>query len=80
MREITIRLDDDLLDFIDRHANGDRDTYLSTLLTQYRRWSTQQEIIRALQTDTQDPDYQAEMTLWDSVAGDGIDIRELAVQ
>ncbi|MBW4440566.1 MAG: hypothetical protein KME10_04880 [Plectolyngbya sp. WJT66-NPBG17] len=51
MREITIRLDDDLLDFIGLHANGDRDAYLATLLIQYRHWAIHQEIIRALQTD-----------------------------
>ena len=73
MREITIRLEDDLLEFIDRHADGDRDAYLATLLTQYRRWTIQQEMIHALQVETQDPDYLAEIALWDSVAGDGID-------
>ena len=73
MREITICLNDDLLDFIDHHANGDRNTYLGTLLTHYRRWSTQQEMIRALQDDADDPTYLSEIALWDGVAGDGID-------
>jgi hypothetical protein len=73
MQEITICLNDDLIHFIDRQANGDRSTYLATLISQHQRWSTQQDMIRALQEDISDPAYQAEIALWDCVAGDGLD-------
>jgi hypothetical protein len=73
MREIIIQVDDELLNFIDRHANGDRNTYLSKLLKRDRRWAIQQEMIHALQEDVSNPDYLAEISLWDSLAGDGLD-------
>jgi hypothetical protein len=73
MREITIRIQDDLLNFIDEQAEGDRDKYVTALLGQYRRWSIQQEMIRSLQTDCNDPEYRAEIALWDCVIGDGLD-------
>jgi hypothetical protein len=73
MREITVSLDDDLVDFIDQQAKGDRDTYLVRVLSHYRHWSRQQEMIRALQADANDPDYQAEIALWDCTVGDGLD-------
>jgi hypothetical protein len=76
MREITINIQDDLLNFIDEQAKGDRDTYVTTLLGKYRRWSIQQEIIRALQEDCNNPEYQAEIALWDCTVGDGLDAEE----
>lgn len=76
MREITINIQDDLLNFIDEQAKGDRDTYVTTLLGKYRRWSIQQEIVRALQEDCNNPEYRAEIALWDCTVGDGLDAKE----
>ena len=76
MSEITINIQDDLLNFIDEQAKGDRDTYVTTLLNQYRRWTIHQEIIQALKVDSIDPGYLAEIALWDCVAGDGINAEE----
>lgn len=76
MREITINIQDDLLNFIDEQAKGDRDTYVTTLLGKYRRWSIQQETIRALQEDCNNPEYRAEIALWDCTVGDGLDAEE----
>jgi len=76
MREITINIQDDLLNFIDEQAKGDRDSYVTTLLGKYRRWSIQQEMIRALQEDCNNPGYQAEIALWDCTVGDGLDAEE----
>jgi len=76
MREITINIQDDLLNFIDEQAKGDRDTYVTTFLGKYRRWSIQQEMIRALQEDCNNPEYQAEIGLWDCTVGDGLDAEE----
>ena len=76
MREITINIQDDLLNFIDEQAKGDRDTYVTALLEKYRRWSIQQEMIRALQEDCNNFEYQAEIALWDCTVGDGLDAEE----
>jgi hypothetical protein len=73
MREITVQINDELFDFIDRQANGDRDRYLVKVLSHYRRWSLQQEMVQALQAEAIDPEYQAEIALWDCTVGDGLD-------
>jgi hypothetical protein len=81
MREITVQLNDELCEFIDRQANGDdlrsvddhRAGYLLKVLNQYRRWSLQKEMVQALQAEAIDPEYQAEIALWDCTVGDGLD-------
>jgi hypothetical protein len=73
MREITVQINDELFDFIDRRADGDRDRYLVKVLSHYRRWSLQQEMVQALQAEANDPKYQAEIALWDCTVGDGLD-------
>jgi hypothetical protein len=73
MREITVQINDELFDFIDRQADGDRDRYLVKVLSHYRRWSLQQEMVQALQAEANDPEYQAEIALWDCTVGDGLD-------
>ena len=72
-QKIAITLDRDLLSFIDRQAKGNRSDYLNSLITQERRKILADEIIAALQEDSQDPEYQAEIAEWDRLAGDGID-------
>ncbi|MCY7336124.1 MAG: CopG family transcriptional regulator [Chamaesiphon sp.] len=72
-QKIAITLDRELLSFIDRQAQGNRSDYLNSLIAQERRKILEAEIIAALQADSQDPEYQAEIAEWDRLAGDGID-------
>jgi hypothetical protein len=72
-QKIAITLDRELLSFIDRQAQGNRSDYLNSLVTQERRKISAAETIAALQADSQDPEYQAEIAEWDRLAGDGID-------
>jgi hypothetical protein len=46
---------------------------LNSLITQEQRKILADEIIAALQADSQDPEYQAEIAEWDRLVGDGID-------
>ncbi len=81
MQQITVNLEDNLLAFIDRYAEGvglDRPevyriSYVQKLLSEYRTAKLNQEIRLALEADRDDPEYQAELALWDCVVGDGID-------
>jgi hypothetical protein len=73
MQKVTISLESDLLEFVDQQANGDRDAYINSLLAAQRREILKQQLITALQEDISDPNYQAEVADWDSVAGDGLD-------
>jgi folate-dependent tRNA-U54 methylase TrmFO/GidA len=72
-QKIAITIDRELISFIDRQAQGNRSDYLNSLITQEQRKILADEIIAALQSDIQDPEYQAEIAEWDRLAGDGID-------
>jgi hypothetical protein len=72
-QKIIITIDQELLSFIDRQAQGNRSEYLNSLLREERRKSLKAQLIVALQEDERDPQYLAEIIEWDGVAGDGID-------
>ena len=72
-QKIAITLDRELLSFVDRQAQGNRSDYLNSLITQERRKVLAEETIAALQADSQDLEYLAEIAEWDRLAGDGID-------
>jgi len=76
MVKVTISLEDEVLQFLDRCANGNRSGYLNSLLSKQRRQALEQEMITALLKDAGDPEYLEEIALWDCVAGDGIDAKE----
>jgi glycerol-3-phosphate responsive antiterminator len=73
MQKVTLSLEDDILEFIDRHSQGDINSYINQLLNQHRQAILKADMILALQEDAANVDYQAELQAWDSVAGDGID-------
>jgi Arc/MetJ-type ribon-helix-helix transcriptional regulator len=72
MAKVTITLEEDILQFVDRHAKGNRSAYINALLAQHRHQMLEAEMIAALKRDAEDPEYQAEIAAWDSVVGDGI--------
>ncbi len=72
-QKIAVSLDESLVAFLDRIAQGNRSEYLNKLLAQHQRQVLQAELIAALKEDSEDLDYQREIQLWDSVIGDGID-------
>ncbi|MEH2412413.1 type II toxin-antitoxin system MazE family antitoxin [Nostoc sp.] len=76
MLKVTITLEEDILRFVDQYAQGNRSAYINTLLAEHRRRILAAEMIAALKQDAEDPEYQAEITAWDSVVGDGINARE----
>lgn len=74
-QKLTVTLDQELVAFLDAQAGGNRCDCLNTLLAQQRRQKLEAELIAALQQDGDDPDYQAEVAVWDVVAGDGINAK-----
>ncbi|MBD2603646.1 CopG family transcriptional regulator [Scytonema hofmannii FACHB-248] len=76
MVKVTITLEEDILQFIDRQAQGNRSGYINALLSEHRRRLLEAEMIAALKQDAEDPKYQAEVVVWDNVVGDGINARE----
>jgi hypothetical protein len=76
--QVTITLQEDILQFVDQYAQGNRSAYINTLLAEHRRQILAAEMITALKQDNEDPEYQAEIAAWDSLAGDGMNIWEIA--
>lgn len=76
MQKVTITLEDDILQFVDQQAQGNRSAYINALLAEYRRRIIEAQMIAALKEDAQNPEYQAEIAAWDSVVGDGINACE----
>ncbi len=76
MLKVTITLEEDILQFVDQYAQGNRSAYINTLLAEHRRRVLAAEMITALKQDVENAEYQAEIAAWDGVAGDGINARE----
>lgn len=75
-QKIAITLDRQLVMFLDQQASGNRSEYLNQLLQQERDRIIEAQLIKALQEDCSDPEYLAEIQLWDSVVADGLDDAE----
>ncbi|MEH2168383.1 MAG: CopG family transcriptional regulator [Nostoc sp.] len=71
MLKVTIILEEDILQFVDQYAQGNRSAYINTLLAEHRRRVLAAEMITALKQDVENAEYQAEIAAWDSVAEDG---------
>jgi len=72
MQKVTITLENDILQFVDQQAKGNRSGYINVLLAEHCPRILEAEMIAALKQDAEDPEYQAEITAWGSVAGDRI--------
>lgn len=72
MQKITINLEDDILKFIDSQLKDNRSTYINAVLKEHRRCRLESQMIRSLQKDAQNSEYQGEIAAWDNVVGDGI--------
>ena len=75
-QKIAVTLDEQLVAFLDSRSNGNRSEYLNQLLVQERKRTIESELIRALQEDCSNPEYLAEIQLWDAVVADGLDDAE----
>lgn len=75
-QKIAITLDEQLVAFLDLQAGGNRSEYLNQLLAQERKRTIEIQLIAALQEDFADPEYLAEIQLWDAVVADGLDDAE----
>lgn len=76
MVKVTITLEEDILQFIDRQAQGNRSGYINALLSEHLRRVLEAEMIAALKQDAEDAKYRDEIAAWDNIVGDGINARE----
>jgi hypothetical protein len=71
--KITVSINREEIDFIDRESPGNRSELINRLLNEHRCRTVEQQTIAALQADLADPMYQNDLLEWDPVVGDGID-------
>jgi predicted transcriptional regulator len=70
-KKVSITLDDDVLNFVDRLASN-RSSFINAVLLQEQQRIFRQELGAAYQAQTHDPEFQTEMAVWDVTVGDGL--------
>lgn len=77
-KKVTITSEDDILAFVDRQVatlddKANRSGYINAVLAAHRHSILEAVRSAALKQDAEAPKYQADVAVWDSVAGDRID-------
>jgi metal-responsive CopG/Arc/MetJ family transcriptional regulator len=70
--KVSITLDEEILEFVDRSSKN-RSQFINEILSQAKKSQLLKELEDAYTELANDPDYQAEVKLWDITVGDGID-------
>jgi metal-responsive CopG/Arc/MetJ family transcriptional regulator len=70
--KVSITLDEDVLEFVDRSSQN-RSQFINQILSQAKKSQLLKELADAYTELAEDPEYQAEIKLWDVTVGDGID-------
>jgi hypothetical protein len=70
-KKVSITLDDEILIFVDQFTTN-RSSFINELLIKERNNLLLKELAEAYQEQSNDPEFQAEMAVWDSVVGDGL--------
>ena len=70
--KVSITLDEDVLEFVDRSSQN-RSQFINEILSQAKKSQLLKELADAYTELAEDPEYQAEIRLWDVTVGDGID-------
>lgn len=70
-KKVSITLDDEVLEFVDRLASN-RSSFINETLQKERQRTFIEELAKAYQDQANDPAFQAEASVWDTTAGDGL--------
>jgi metal-responsive CopG/Arc/MetJ family transcriptional regulator len=70
-KKISITLDDEVLDFVDQLASN-RSSFINSILRQEKRKVFMEELEEAYKDQSSDPEFQAEVSVWDIAVGDGL--------
>jgi len=71
-RKVSITLDDEILEFIDGFASN-RSSFINVILQKERQRIFLQELEAAYTEQSNDPEFNDEMKIWDVAVGDGLD-------
>jgi metal-responsive CopG/Arc/MetJ family transcriptional regulator len=70
-KKVSITLDDEVLDFVDRLASN-RSSFINDVLWQEKRRIFMKELEDAYKDQANDPESQEEISVWDIAVGDGL--------
>jgi metal-responsive CopG/Arc/MetJ family transcriptional regulator len=70
-KKVSITLDDDVLDFVDRLANN-RSSFINNIILEEKRRILTKELENAYIDQANDPELQEEISIWDVAVGDGL--------
>ena len=70
-KKVSITLDDEVLDFVDQ-LTSDRSSFINDILLKERRKVFMKELEDAYKEQADDPEFQAEMSVWDVTVDDGL--------
>jgi predicted transcriptional regulator len=70
-KKVSITLDDEVLDFVDRLASN-RSSFINNVLWQEKRRIFMKELEDAYKDQASDPEFQEEISVWDIAVGDGL--------
>lgn len=70
-KKVSITLDDEVLEFVDRLASN-RSSFINDVLWQEKKRVFMKELEDAYKDQANDPEMQAEISVWDIVVGDGL--------
>lgn len=74
--KVSITLAPDILEFVDtkaKQSGQNRSSFINGLLEQAKKQVFLEELANAYAEQAADPEFQAEVTVWDTVASDGLD-------
>lgn len=70
--KVSITLDEEVLEFVDRSSKN-RSQFINEILSKAKKIQLLKELEDGYTNLANDPEYQAEIELWDITAGDGLD-------
>jgi predicted transcriptional regulator len=70
-KKVSITLDDEILEFVDRLASN-RSSFINNILRQEKRRIFMKELEDAYKDQANDPELQQEISVWDVTVGDGL--------
>ncbi|MFN5514171.1 MAG: hypothetical protein ACK5CA_05320 [Cyanobacteriota bacterium] len=70
-KKVSITLDDEVLDFVDRLANN-RSSFINDILWQEKKRIFMKELEDAYKDQASDPEFQEEISAWDIAVSDGL--------
>jgi len=69
--KISVSLEESSLEFLDKTTKN-RSAYINSLIREKQREAFEQKLEADYREQSNDPEWQAEVELWDCVAGDGL--------